>query len=499
MVNILVWGCGVIGQGICRSLDFSKCKVFLCDTNIRGTFLVDDIAFDVISPSEIEINKFNFYFPGSEPFEKEIIHSMRKMGIAESRIIPITTDFKKIGRVFDLFTANGFQFILSVQNHCAIEQLNTKLDEITVRQQLLFGILEKEEGNKRGCKNIGIVNLNSIQNIPERVITKCSEKIVTESIDKYYAGEYQIYNIDMLTPDINLLSMCDAIIFAGGGIIKLDSAKMDFPGSIDRITAFAEAYDIPVLFIGVGVEECDIQDRYYKMQRALNRSCVKAITVRENLQAMQKYIFNPNTRVELVADPALIASSVYGVTQKESQVIGIGTINFANWELNGFDISCEKLFDFYENVICEIESRGYEWKLFSNGTRRDYEFAEQIVLRNERYRSHLIPRLKTDYEWMEVMSGFCGIVAPRLHTNIVAFSLGISCVGMVWNNKVKSFYSMINLPNNAFEPDYFDAKAVVEQLFKTKEEKKQYKKDVMFFQKKTVDEIERFIVEYIIQ
>lgn len=498
MKNVLIWGCGMVGENLARGIDHSKCNVTFCDTNRCGEFCCDGCKYGIIRPAEVDINAYDYFFPGTEPFEKEIIKRMIDLGIDEKKIIPITTDFMRIGRVSNLFTINGYQFVLSIQNQKAIKDIAKKLVGIETKQEILYGMLERNNEYARHIKNIGLVNLASDPNLTERVILKCSKQMVEQALVKNGFSEYEFSYIDFLTPDLNLIAMCDVIVFVGGGIIKLNSAKMDLVSSVDCITAMAEAYDIPVLFVGAGVEEYGKKDAYNKMQRALNRSCVKKITVRENIEAIRNYIYNPNTSIELVADSALTASSTYGLKRKNTNVIGLGTINIINWELNGFPVFEERLYALYDELISEIEKNGFEWRLFSNGTIRDYAFGEQIVLRNERYKGHLIQRPSDDREWMEVMSGFSGIVAPRLHTNIVAYSLGIPCVGMVWNSKVKSFYDMLGLSENAFEPCDFDAKRMVKHLMKTMNEEVHFTQEVTNYQKRTAEEIEDFILKYVI-
>jgi len=492
MYRVLIWGCGKFGEAMSYGIDFGRCELIFCDTNKRGIIQIGNQEVPIISPEELDEYEFDYYIPASIAFETEIIKKFKNMRIPDNKVVSIVSDDLKIAKLMDIFTTNGFQFLLSQRRSIQLESIFSGIEDIKLKLDIMNKRLTQRPTVNSKLKRIGIIQLNKILNVPERVITRCSQAVISKALEKHHIKDYIFAPIDMLNPDINLLGRCDVIIFAGGGIIKLDSAKMDFTKAIDTITSLADAYEIPVMFVGVGVEDCKQDRDFYRMQTAINRKCIKYITVRENIELMQKYIYNPDIIVEKVADPALIASDIYNIAKDDSILIGIGTINYANWELNGFPIEEKVLLDFYVQLIEELKNRGLECRLFSNGTRRDYEFAERVCLINQENMSHIIKSPVTDDEWVKTLSGFSHIVAPRLHTNIVAFSLGIPCIGMVWNKKVRWFYEMLGKPERAYEPAQFNAKEMIDKLFAISNEDIDLSV-VSKYKNRTFDTVEKFL------
>jgi len=80
-------------------------------------------------------------------------------------------------------------------------------------------------------------------------------------------------------------------------------------------------------------------------------------------------------------------NEAYGIEKDpEAKVIGIGVIRPDIFKSNGNKFSPEAVKNMYKGIICELEARGYQWKLFSNGMPEDYQFAD-----------HLDPALKQEF------------------------------------------------------------------------------------------------------
>ena len=78
-----------------------------------------------------------------------------------------------------------------------------------------------------------------------------------------------------------------AIIFSGGGIIKYK--YQFFYLYIDALTYYAEKHNIPVMISAAGIEGFDASDKKcQRLVRALNRSCVKMITTRDDIDLLKK-------------------------------------------------------------------------------------------------------------------------------------------------------------------------------------------------------------------
>lgn len=492
--NIVIWGCGQLGQNLASAMDKTVCNIVFCDaTKDMVSITVDGIVYEKILPADLHKRNFDYLFIGSAKKAESISVRIRELGIPAHKVIKQNINQEKIGLLRELFTLSGYTYLCHVLEKTELDEMKSNLklldaDRALMREYLIADSNKPCESTK---KRIGVICLDAIFNVTERVISACSRYLLKNATSK---KDCELVNIDFYNPNYEVLSSCDAIVFAGGGIIKLNSIAFDFPRLIDNITLIAQRYSIPVLFNGVGVEDYFYdQESYILMQRALNRSCVKIIAVRENLPAMQKYIYNPNIKVVLASDPALFTKEAYRLSEKkaENPVIGVGVVTFVNWEREGYPIEKEELLSFYSKLFLELESRGYQWKLFCNGIMRDNTFLQDICAMDSTYQAHVVQRPKTDKEWLKTMQGFSGVIAPRLHTNIVSYSLGIPCVALVWNQKIKSFAESVNTP--WFTPDQFDVKKIVDALEQT-----QINNDILMEKQSSVRQIvNEFVTTYL--
>jgi polysaccharide pyruvyl transferase WcaK-like protein len=97
-----------------------------------------------------------------------------------------------------------------------------------------------------------------------------------------------------------------------------------------------------------------------------------------------------------------------------------------------------------------------EVNIFTNGDLLDYELAlkiyEQCKLTGGK-NINVLQRPTSDLELLAQINAFDKVVAARLHANIVALSLGIPSVGLVWDTKVASLYQEIDMVENAIDMD----------------------------------------------
>ena len=73
-------------------------------------------------------------------------------------------------------------------------------------------------------------------------------------------------------------------------------------------------------------------------------------------------------------------------------------------------------------------------------------------------------------ELTRLISGYKGIIAARLHTNIVAFSTGCPSIGLVWNEKLVQWGEGIGYPERFIRAENMRPQAVVRSLLKAMEE-----------------------------
>lgn len=265
------------------------------------------------------------------------------------------------------------------------------------------------------------------------------------------------------------LKDADLVIFVGGGIIKY--LYQDFYRYISLMIETCEKFGTDVSFNSVGIEKYSQKDaRCQRLKKALNKPCVKMITTRDDFNLLKNhYIENPAIKIEKVADPAVWSYQTYAENRKNkpSEKIGLGVIRPGIFKDNGIRFSEEKQIELWVKIIEELERKGYSWKLFTNGMYSDYEFAKKILeTKNIKAEEKLVDMPKNGEELIQIISEFKGVIAARMHANIIAYSLDIPSVGIVWNDKLKMFGENIQQPERFVTHENFNAKYIVESLEK---------------------------------
>ena len=229
----------------------------------------------------------------------------------------------------------------------------------------------------------------------------------------------------------------DCVIFCGGQLF-MDYFYYQVKYYMNEIVN-----DIPIIFnaIGNGMNENSILlNKYLEL---LNRKNVKYISFRDgwefisNLIASNKFDKAPFKNY----DAALFTKEAYGISQiKRSEIkdIGIGVININS-------IKNEDIINKMTILITSLVNEEYKIHIFTNGSKRDYKIAQQLYSnfdKNSNVFLSICPR--NDKELIKLLSEFDFIFSYRLHSHIIAYSLGIPSISITWDKKVYDFFTLIN-------------------------------------------------------
>lgn len=262
----------------------------------------------------------------------------------------------------------------------------------------------------------------------------------------------------------------DLIVFVGGGIIKYKYQK--FYIVVSALIKAAEELNIPVIINAVGVEGFDDKDnRCLILKKHLNMDVVKNITTRDDLFTLKNFYFDGDSGkcINKIADSAVYCDEAYNVSRKKSSIYGIGLIRGEIFLDNQKNITKKELAKFYADLIIEFETRNLEYQIFTNGFPGDVDLIDEI--KEFLSRDYLsISKPVKDTDLVEVISSFKAIVAARLHANIIAYSLNIPSIGIVWNEKLSMFGFDIGYPERFFDSDKLNAKNIVDALIKADNE-----------------------------
>lgn len=262
----------------------------------------------------------------------------------------------------------------------------------------------------------------------------------------------------------NILKDKDIVVFVGGGIFQ--HSYMQLWRGIYPVARYCNKNQIPVYYNAIGIEKPSIfiEQLFYKY--LLNQNNVKAVTTRDDFDYLNQ-ILNKKIYRKQILDPALWTNECYQVQKQKNDIIGIGIIRpkiFSDSEITLTPLEVENIFI---NIIGEVNKRGFKWELFCNGGEADFEFGLKLLKRLNLPESYIANRPLNDFELVNCIKKYRGIIAARLHANIIATSLGISALGIVWNNKLVHFSKFLKMPCAFITKENFsNDKFIVDELQK---------------------------------
>jgi len=263
--------------------------------------------------------------------------------------------------------------------------------------------------------------------------------------------------------DIELIKNCDCVFFAGGGLFGL--SYLGFFEYVDKVTELADEYDIPVVFSSLGINNMDaISENEVALMEILERRCIKAISVRENVEFFREYSRGCDYEIRVVCDPAVWAKHVYNIKDESiSETIGINVVRGGLFKDNKKEWTLADELEYLYKLKCLLDNSGLKYQFFTNGSFLDdnalrYFAKVRSIPENQVTYSH------TTRQVVETISTFKSVIALRMHSSIVAYSFGIPSVALSWNPKIPHFYRNINHPERALEFADWDSVTVYNEL-----------------------------------
>jgi polysaccharide pyruvyl transferase WcaK-like protein len=265
----------------------------------------------------------------------------------------------------------------------------------------------------------------------------------------------------------NITSTPSAFIIGGGHLITATSSY--FPLRILALGQIAEAHNIPLYIQSVGVSFASTWEDSATtiLRKALrNNHLLKYVSVRDetsrrNWQDNVTHSIKPH----LCRDPGILSYECYKghvsklMKKRKSDVhIGLGIINQSilnKVSENAVDISVP----FYISLIKELHTKGYKVTLFTNGDLLDDEMQYKVEVElRELYKELLgavsfAKRPMTPLELCGIVAQLSGVIAHRMHANILSYSLQIPHVGLGWDSKLKSFFHFVERDAFFITPD----------------------------------------------
>ena len=335
-------------------------------------------------------------------------------------------------------------------------------------------------------------------NFGDNLIRICFENLLKVVLKNHNITDYEINKMPLKRVDPILVKNSDYIFFAGGGLFGL--SYLNFFEFIDEITKIADENNIPVIFSSLGINNMDATEEAEQVLKdILKRKCIKAISVRENLELFEKYAQGCDFKIEEACDPAVWTKYVYGMLNNTTEnIIGINVVRGGLFKDNKKNWGLTNEMDYLYNLKCLLDKKKLKYKFYTNGSFLDNNtlrfFAKKYDIPNNQ-----VEYIHTTRELVETISKFKAIAAFRMHTSIVAYSFNIPSVALAWNDKIPFFYQKINQPERALDFENWDSDIVFKNLctsLKDKDPKeKEYQEYLMTVYKYLYNVVSTFILK----
>lgn len=257
------------------------------------------------------------------------------------------------------------------------------------------------------------------------------------------------------------LENTDLLIIAGGQLIM--NNNLIFPLRLHELVKIANDKKIPIIFNSCGVQNYSKKNFGTKLlEQSLNYDNVKIVTTRDDLKMLKKYIKSEDKIVDKSIDAAVWCNKAYNIEKnKNSNIVGLGIISPNMYQVyyertkdKKYYLTKHELKQFWMDLILKLDDEKVEWKVFCNGAKSDYDFGYEILkdlnLNDKEINNKLVKRPLEAKELVKQISEFNVIISQRLHSHIIAASLGIPSIGIVWDEKVFDFAKAIGVEKYFF-------------------------------------------------
>lgn len=235
----------------------------------------------------------------------------------------------------------------------------------------------------------------------------------------------------------------DFVIFAGGQMF-MDTYALFLH---DCVLHFQKK-GTPVFFHACGTGPSYSPKIRQLLAETLSAPNVHSISCRDDVAAVQKLLKNTDKTVLDTYDSALSSAKVYKCHKDpSSDTIGLGIMYSSS-------LNEKKVLAFWQSIIRQLDTQQKKWKLFTNGAVSDDAFARKLLDSMPEYKgqedTYLISRDREPEGLVHTISRFSGLISFRLHSHIIAASLDIPSVAIVWDQKLPLFFQKIGHPERCF-------------------------------------------------
>lgn len=270
------------------------------------------------------------------------------------------------------------------------------------------------------------------------------------------------------------LQNADLLIIGGGQLLQ--DEYLNFPIKVSGLMAEAAVHQVNTAVFSCGVGRKWSLAASLLLRRSFRYPNVfyQSARDKDSMGYLDAHLAGLNRQPTLWApDPALWTARAfnYSTARSNNSPIGIGIAHplvLKNTSEVPSAFQLNSVAQFWVELIKELDRRKHQLTLFTNGSEEDSRFLEVIaqsiadVALN--HRPHVLPRARCASDLVCQIADFRGVVAHRLHANIVAFALGVPSVGLIWDSKVRGFFDLSGRSAWSIEADALSANHVANKL-----------------------------------
>lgn len=309
---------------------------------------------------------------------------------------------------------------------------------------------------RKGFDVVGVnLSYSSGQSKRKSISIESSEK-KGKRIHKYLYSNFTLYTkvVNLIVFTISMRKKYNRLkstlkgsykVVIGGGQL-LQNNNLSFPLDLWLVSIVLNSLEIKYSIVGcgVGVKRWDFISKWL-VSRLLKGKNIENIYVRdqESINILQKVF---DLKAQFIPDPAVSVSEFVDKIQAKERIIGLGIMsaNTLKRNKNMLEYSSEDFIEYWIEAYLRLNKEYPENRieLFTTGDYSDYLFANLIQkLLEERYSTvvNLVKPPTTVKEFISSIQKYEFVLSMRLHSHIIAYSLGIPSYGIIWEDKVKGF------------------------------------------------------------
>jgi len=241
--------------------------------------------------------------------------------------------------------------------------------------------------------------------------------------------------------------------------------NLAFPLRLNTISRLVREHSAPLVLLSCGVGRQWTWIGRKMIEPAINRAAAISVRDLDSMSVLREMFPSVSGKLFVAPDPGLWAAETYNIRpeSKTGMRIGLGITAPSVLRRRSIDAAEQYSLAYWAALADRLNTIGYDVTLFCNGAPKDYEASRAVHMRSPS--TTLAKRPTSGKNLAQLINTFDLIVSHRLHANIVATSLDVKALGLGWDDKVRSYFNLINQPDAMFT-----AAPTISQMTRTIEE-----------------------------